>query len=86
MKNSLHKVYYLKLARKYCPTSKRQYLEHYLPEIRAQAVIKNGELVHDFLFEDTNQSLLLCSAPSPAATPAIPIREFICDSVEKKVF
>lgn len=84
IKNSLHKAGYLKLVQRYCPSIKLEDLEYYPPGIRAQAVTKNGELVHDFLFEETNRSLHVCNAPSPAATSAIPIGEFICNSVEKK--
>ena len=84
MKNSLHKAGYLKLVQRYCPTIQLEDLKYYPPGIRAQAVTKKGELVHDFLFEETNRSLHVCNAPSPAATSAIPIGEYICDSVAKK--
>ncbi|KAG1660406.1 L-2-hydroxyglutarate oxidase LhgO [Nymphon striatum] len=41
--------------------------------IRAQAVLSDGTLVHDFLFAESPRSLHVCNAPSPAATSAIPI-------------
>lgn len=85
MKNSLHKAGYLKLVQRYCPSIELSDLEYYPPGIRAQAVTKEGELVHDFLFEQTERSLHVCNAPSPAATSAIPIGEYICDSVSAKI-
>ena len=45
--------------------------------IRAQAVRKDGALIHDFLFAQTDRMLHVCNAPSPAATSAIPIAEMI---------
>jgi L-2-hydroxyglutarate oxidase len=77
MRNSLWKHGYLKECRKYCPSLT---IEDLLPEktgIRAQAVMRNGALVHDFLFVETDRMLHVCNAPSPAATSAIPIGEMI---------
>jgi len=39
-------------------------------------------LVHDFLFAESPRSLHVCNAPSPAATSAIPIGNYICDKLE----
>lgn len=77
MRNSLWKRGYLEECRKYCPSLT---LEDLLPEeagIRAQAVLRDGTLVHDFLFLETERMLHVCNAPSPAATSAIPIGEMI---------
>ena len=77
MRNSLWKRGYLEVCRKYCPSLT---LEDLLPEeagIRAQAVLRDGTLVHDFLFLETERMLHVCNAPSPAATSAIPIGEMI---------
>ena len=77
MRNSLWKRGYLEQCRKYCPSLT---LADLLPEpagIRAQAVMRDGALVHDFLFVETDRMLHVCNAPSPAATSAIPIGEMI---------
>ena len=47
--------------------------------IRAQAVLRDGSLVHDFLFTGTPRSLHVCNAPSPAATSAMPIAAYLSD-------
>ncbi|MBJ2292697.1 hydroxyglutarate oxidase [Pseudomonas brenneri] len=79
MKNSLFKSGYLEQCRKYCPSLELEDLLPYEAGIRAQAVMRDGSLVHDFLFAQTPRMLHVCNAPSPAATSAIPIGEMIAD-------
>ena len=79
MRNSMWKRGYLEQCRKYCPSLTAADL---LPEeagIRAQAVLRDGTLVHDFLFAETPRMLHVCNAPSPAATSAMPIGDYIAD-------
>ncbi|MGR5142187.1 L-2-hydroxyglutarate oxidase [Photobacterium sp. DNB23_23_1] len=80
-KNSWWKPGYLKLVNKYCPQLTTSDLTPYPAGIRAQAVLSDGSLVHDFLFAESPRSLHVCNAPSPAATSAIPIGSYICDKV-----
>lgn len=80
-KNSWFKPGYLKLVQKYCPQLSTKDLLPYPAGVRAQAVLKDGTLVHDFLFAESPRSLHVCNAPSPAATSALPIGEYICDKV-----
>ncbi len=82
--NSVWKPGYLGLVRKYCPSIRLSDLQPYPAGIRAQAVLRDGTLVHDFLFAETQRSLHVCNAPSPAATSAIPIGEVLCDKVLEK--
>ncbi len=79
--DSVWKPGYLKRVQKYCPSIRLQDLEPYPAGVRAQAVLSDGTLVHDFLFAESPRSLHVCNAPSPAATSAIPIGEYICDKV-----
>ena len=81
MKSSLLKSSYLKLVQKYCPQLRLDDLQPYPAGIRAQAVLKDGTLVHDFLFKQTARTLHVCNAPSPAATSSIPIGAHLCDKV-----
>jgi L-2-hydroxyglutarate oxidase len=80
-KDSVWKPGYLARIRKYCPSLTLNDLLPYPAGIRAQAVTRNGDLVHDFLFARTNRSLHVCNAPSPAATSAIPIGRHLRDRV-----
>lgn len=84
MKNSLWKPGYLQLVRKYCPSIELADLQRYPAGIRAQAVLSDGTLVHDFLFAESPRSLHVCNAPSPAATSAMPIGEYICQKIAAK--
>ena len=83
MKNSLWKPGYLKQVQKYCPQIQLADLMPHPAGIRAQAVLSDGTLVHDFLFAESKRSLHVCNAPSPAATSAIPIGEYICNRIEQ---
>ena len=81
LKNTLYKTGYLKLVQKYCPQLQLDDLLPHPAGVRAQAVLKDGTLVHDFLFRQTKRSLHVCNAPSPAATSSIPIGAYICEKV-----
>ena len=82
-KNSLFKNGYLTLVRKYCPSIELSDLKAYPAGIRAQAVMNDGSLVHDFLFANSERTINVCNAPSPAATSAIPIGGYIVDKVDE---
>jgi len=84
VRNSLWKPGYLKLVQKYCPSIQLADLQPHPAGIRAQAVMHDGTLIHDFLFAETSRSLHVCNAPSPAATSAIPIGEHLCDKIQDK--
>ena len=77
LRNSLWKPGYLAECRKYCPGLALEDLLPHEAGIRAQAVKKDGTLIHDFLFVETDRMLHVCNAPSPAATSAIPIARMI---------
>ncbi len=79
IKNSIFKKGYLKEVQKYSPLIKLNDLQSYPAGIRAQAVLDDGTLVHDFLFAESRRSIHVCNAPSPAATSAIPIGKYITD-------
>lgn len=81
-RNSWRRQGYLELVRRYCPELT---VDDLLPEpagIRAQAVLRDGTLVHDFLVRRTDRTVHVCNAPSPAATSAFPIAEHIVDLAE----
>ncbi|WP_020680496.1 L-2-hydroxyglutarate oxidase [Marinobacterium rhizophilum] len=84
-RNSLSKRGYLKLVQKYCPTLTLDDLTPYPAGIRAQAVTPDGSLVDDFLFVSTARALVVCNAPSPAATSAIPIGAHIVTKLQEMV-
>ncbi|MBL1073188.1 L-2-hydroxyglutarate oxidase [Nocardia sp. 2] len=77
LRNSLFKRGYLAECRRYCPELTAADLLPREAGIRAQAVLRDGTLVHDFLIERTPRSVHVLNAPSPAATSALPIAEHI---------
>lgn len=79
LRDSLMKSGYLKRVQKYCPQVSLNDLQPYPAGIRAQAVTSDGTLVHDFLFAETARTLHVCNAPSPAATSAMPIGEYLTE-------
>lgn len=81
LKNSWFKRGYLKECQKYCPELTLDDLRPHEAGIRAQAVMNDGSFVHDFLLRDTERTLHVVNAPSPAATSAFPIGELIADRV-----
>ncbi|MGX1771740.1 L-2-hydroxyglutarate oxidase [Nocardia brasiliensis] len=77
LRNSVFKRGYLAECRKYCPELTLADLRPREAGIRAQAVLRDGTLVHDFMIERTPRSVHVLNAPSPAATSAMPIAEHI---------
>ena len=49
--------------------------------VRAQAVARDGSIIDDFLFSQTEHTLHVCNAPSPAATAAFPIARYIVEKL-----
>lgn len=84
MRNSLWKRGYLELCRRYCPELALSDLEPYPSGVRAQAVMADGSMVHDFLIRSSRRSLHVCNAPSPAATSALPIGAHLVDEFDKR--
>lgn len=70
---SLFRRSYLQACRRYCPALELEDLTPHRPGIRAQAVMRDGTLAHDFLIRRTARTIHVCNAPSPAATSAMPI-------------
>ncbi len=84
-KNSWYKPGYLAQVRKYCDLVELDDLQAYPAGIRAQAVMNDGSLVHDFLFAQSARTLHVCNAPSPAATSAFPIGEYIINKLDEQM-
>jgi len=85
MASSLSKRVYVERCRKYCPELEVADLQPYPTGIRAQAVMRDGRLVDDFLLKSSPRSLHVCNAPSPAATAAFPIGDAIADQIVERL-
>jgi (S)-2-hydroxyglutarate dehydrogenase len=51
--------------------------------VRAQAVLRDGSLVDDFLLLEGNKAIHVCNAPSPAATASLEIAKRIVSKVPR---
>ncbi len=76
---SASKRRYLKKVQKYCAQIRLEDLTPYPAGVRAQAVARDGKIIDDFLFVETEHMLHVGNAPSPAATSAIPIAKHLAD-------
>jgi len=84
MAGALVKARYLALCQRYCPELEMDDLQPYRAGVRAQAVLPDGTMVHDFLIGETARTIHVLNAPSPAATSAIPIGKHIIGLAEAK--
>ncbi len=84
MAGALVKARYLALCQRYCPELEMEDLQPYRAGVRAQAVLPDGTMVHDFLIGETARTIHVLNAPSPAATSAIPIGKHIIGLAEAK--
>ncbi|MFL5867536.1 MAG: L-2-hydroxyglutarate oxidase [Thermoleophilaceae bacterium] len=53
--------------------------------VRAQALGRDGKLVDDFVFSETERALHVRNAPSPAGTSSLAIARLIADRAEQRV-
>ncbi|MBQ4824569.1 L-2-hydroxyglutarate oxidase [Leisingera sp. HS039] len=83
MANSTFRRRYLRACQRYCPALELSDLQPHPAGIRAQAVMRDGTLVHDFLIRSTARTIHICNAPSPAATSAIPIAKHIRNEAKR---
>ncbi len=82
--NTIFKSRYLQECRRYCPSLEISDLTPMEPGIRAQAIMNDGTMQHDFLMIESERMLHVCNAPSPAATSALPIGDMIADRLLAK--
>ena len=83
MRNSLFTSVYLEACRKTLPSLKRSDLLSRKAGVRAQVILDDGAIMHDFLVLETPRMLHICNAPSPAATSSLAIAEYILDTYVK---
>lgn len=81
LQTALFKEVYLSKVRRYAPGIELSDLQPYRSGIRAQAVSRDGELIHDFKFVQSANTLHVGNAPSPAATSAFPIADYIVKKI-----
>jgi L-2-hydroxyglutarate oxidase len=83
--NAVFRKRYLLQCQRYCPSLQLDDLRPYPAGVRAQAVLRDGTLVHDFMIRNTRRIVHVCNAPSPAATSAVPISRHIGDVAQEVI-
>lgn len=79
MWRSLRKQAYVRALQKLIPEIRAEDLEPAPAGVRAQAVTPEGDLLDDFMIEETGSMVSVCNAPSPAATSSLNIGQTIVD-------
>ena len=73
---------FVEACARYVPALEPGHVEAGPAGIRAQAVSRDGKLLDDFAFAETEGALHVRNAPSPAATSSLAIARMIADRVE----
>ncbi|MFI5759718.1 MULTISPECIES: L-2-hydroxyglutarate oxidase [unclassified Streptomyces] len=73
VRRSLSKAAFVEAVRRLLPAVRAQDLVPAAAGVRAQAVLRDGTLVDDFLIREGERAVHVLNAPSPAATASLPI-------------
>jgi L-2-hydroxyglutarate oxidase len=76
---SLSKRAFVTALQKLIPAIRSEHLTTRRSGVRAQAIDIEGNLIDDFLFQQTPHAIHVLNAPSPAATASLAIAETIVD-------
>jgi (S)-2-hydroxyglutarate dehydrogenase len=85
MWRSLSKKAFVRALQRLLPDIRADDLEPAPAGIRAQALAPDGQLVDDFLIEETDRVVNVCNAPSPAATASLNIGKLITDRLAARL-
>ncbi|MCY0924944.1 L-2-hydroxyglutarate oxidase [Streptomyces sp. H27-H1] len=73
VRRSLSKAAFVEAVRRLLPAVRAEDLVPAAAGVRAQAVLRDGTLVDDFLIREGERTVHVLNAPSPAATASLPI-------------
>lgn len=85
MTNSFLKSSFTNAVKKYLPAVKQSDLKYKGSGVRAQACDSSGNVIDDFVIFETERSLNICNAPSPAATASLSIGKTISERLIRKI-
>jgi len=74
---------FVRAAARYVPALEPRDVEPSFAGVRAQALWRDGRLVEDFVFSQTERALHVRNAPSPAATSSLAIARHVAEEVER---
>jgi len=74
---------FVRAAARYVPELRASDVEPAFAGVRAQALARDGRLIDDFVFSQTERALHVRNAPSPAATSSLAIARHVADEAER---
>jgi L-2-hydroxyglutarate oxidase len=74
---------FVRAAARYVPELQVSDVEPAFAGVRAQALARDGRLIDDFVFSQTERALHVRNAPSPAATSSLAIARHVADEAEQ---
>jgi len=74
---------FVRAAQKFVPELRVSDVEPAFAGVRAQALGRDGKLVDDFVFSETQRALHVRNAPSPGATSSLAIAKLIADRADE---
>ena len=84
MVRSFSSAAFLKSLQRLVPDLKKADIVRSRTGVRAQALDRNGKLVDDYVILHQDRMIHLLNAPSPAATSALSIGEYLSDLADQK--
>jgi L-2-hydroxyglutarate oxidase len=78
---SFSKAAFLRSLQKLIPEIREEDLVPAKAGVRAQALLRDGKLVDDFMIVNSGNVFHVCNAPSPAATASLEIGRYIVDQI-----
>jgi L-2-hydroxyglutarate oxidase len=85
MWRSVSKRAFVRALKRLLPEIEADHLEPAPAGVRAQAVSRDGNLVDDFLIQETERVINVGNAPSPAATASLNIGKLIADRLQPRL-
>jgi len=81
MWRSISKQAFVKALQRLMPEIRSEHLVAVPAGVRAQALLRNGKLVDDFLIRENENVVNVCNAPSPAATSALNVGKLVVEKL-----
>ncbi len=83
LRNAALRSAFVRAAARYVPELQTGDVEPSFAGVRAQALSRDGRLVDDFVFSQTERALHLRNAPSPAATASLAIARHVAEEATR---
>jgi len=85
MWRSFSKQAFVKALQRLVPEIRAEHLVPAPAGVRAQALLRDGSLVDDFLIQDHGRVVNVENAPSPAATASLNVGNLVVDHLAKRM-